>query len=142
MNVFLDANVLISVVNKEQPLFSYSSRILSLAGNPKFILYTSAVWLAITYYFSEKKSGNNSALVKIKLLADHIQTAPVTHREVLAATLNKSIHDFEDGLQYYAALHAGCTCIVTENITDFYFSEIEVIDCKTFFSKYMTDKKS
>ena len=32
MKVFVDANILVSVVNKEYPLFPYTSRILSLAG--------------------------------------------------------------------------------------------------------------
>jgi len=33
MKVFVDANILVSVLNKEYPLFTYSARILSLSGN-------------------------------------------------------------------------------------------------------------
>lgn len=36
MKLFLDADVLISVLNKEYPVFSYSSRIVSLADTPKY----------------------------------------------------------------------------------------------------------
>ena len=47
--------------------------------------------------------------------------------------------DFEDGLEYYAAKEVECNCIVTEDTDDFYFSEIEVLDCKGFFNRYLLD---
>ena len=54
---FLNANVLVSVLNKEYPTFSYSSRLLSLPQKlGKFEFYTSPICLAIAYYFAEKKS--------------------------------------------------------------------------------------
>ena len=56
MKVFLDANILVSVINKEYPLFPFTSRILSLNQNFRFSLYTSPLCLAIAFYFAEKKS--------------------------------------------------------------------------------------
>lgn len=136
MNVFLDANILVSVLNKEIPLFSYTSRILSL--NPKkFKLFTSPICLAIAFYFAEKKSGTKDAKSKIQLLVQHIEIADANKDGVLLAAQNKSISDFEDGLEYYAALHAGCSCIVTEDVKDFYFSEIEVLNAEAFIVKYV-----
>jgi predicted nucleic acid-binding protein len=44
----------------------------------------------------------------------------------------KKIHDFEDGLQYYSALNSGCKYIVTEDLNDFYFSDIEVLSSRRF----------
>ena len=64
MKIFLDANVLVSVLNKEYPLFTYSSRVLSLADNPEFKVYTSPLCLAIAFYFAEKKNGNAMARKK------------------------------------------------------------------------------
>ena len=57
MKIFLDAHVLVSVLNKEHPTFSYSSRLLSLPQKlGKFEFYLSPIRLAIAYYFAEKKS--------------------------------------------------------------------------------------
>jgi len=53
------------------------------------------------------------------------------------AAQNKAIGDFEDGLEYYAAMHARCSCIITEDVSDFYFSEIEVLNAERFFEKYL-----
>lgn len=136
MKIFLDANILVSVLNKEYPLFTYSSRILSLASHPKFEVYTSPLCLAIAFYFAEKKH-KTSAKQKIDLLCQHIKIAPNSSNGVSKALSNRSIHDFEDGLEYYAAEAVGCTCIITEDIADFYFSELEVLNCQAFFKRHL-----
>jgi predicted nucleic acid-binding protein len=137
IRIFLDANVLVSVLNKEYPLFTYSSRILSLASNPKFEVYTSPICLAIAFYFAEKKHKSILAKQKIAILCAHINIAENLTDGVVKTLSNKRIHDFEDGLEYYAAKENNCTCIVTEDTDDFYFSEIEVLDCKSFFKRYL-----
>lgn len=137
VRIFLDANVLVSVLNKEYPLFTYSSRILSLASNPKFEVYTSPICLAIAFYFAEKKHKSALAKQKIDLLCEHINIAENLTYGVLKTLSNKKIHDFEDGLEYYAAKEVKCNCIITEDTEDFYFSEIEVLDCKEFFNRYL-----
>ncbi|TZF84623.1 PIN domain-containing protein [Pedobacter sp. BS3] len=137
MRIFLDANVLVSVLNKEYPLFTFSSRIVSLASSPAYEVYTSPICLAIAFYFAEKKHKAVLAKQKIDLLCNYLNIAPNSAPGVGYTLQNKSIHDFEDGLEYYAAKENKCHCIITENTGDFYFSELEVLTCKDFFEKYM-----
>ncbi|MBC9796339.1 type II toxin-antitoxin system VapC family toxin [Sinomicrobium weinanense] len=137
MKVFIDANILVSVLNKEYPLFSYSSRLLSLADSKKFKLFTSPVCLAIAFYFSEKKSGRKMAKQKIQTIISRIHIAEADRKAVMLAAQHKAVEDFEDGLEYYAALNAGCQCIVTENTCDFYFSEIEVLQAYQFLEQHV-----
>lgn len=136
MRIFLDANVLVAVLNKEYPVFSYAARILSLADHPKFTLFTSPVCLAIAYYFAEKKTASKIAKTKISLLLEHIEIADNVKSGILKTLENKKVLDFEDGLEYYAAQENNCDCIVTENLKDFHFSEIEVLNCEDFAVKY------
>lgn len=136
MKIFLDANILVSVLNKEYPLFGYTSRIISLADNIKYEVYTSAVCIAIAYYFSSKKSGNKVAKQKISLLASKIRIAPTNQQVVQESLSNPKITDLEDGIEYYSALEAGCQCIVTENLKNYYFSSIEVLNGQEFLRKY------
>lgn len=137
MRIFLDANILVSVLNKEYPLFTTTSRIVSLADNAKFTVFTSPVCLAIAFYFAEKKHKSLLAKKKISILCDHIQIADANKSTVLQSLKNPAIHDFEDGLEYYSALENKCDCIITEDINDFYFSKIEVIRSEAFFEKYL-----
>jgi len=134
--LFIDANVLVAVLNKEYPLFSYASRLLSLADKPDMVLYTSPVCLSIAFYFAEKKSGHKLAREKIRMLVKKIQVCRLDHEMVSKSLQDARIHDFEDGLEYYAAVEAGCDFIITENQEDFYFSKIEVCNCKGFLTRY------
>jgi len=137
MRLFLDANILVSVLNKEYPLFSYSARIVSLADNKKFSVHTSPICLAIAFYFAEKKSGTALAKRKIDLLANKLIITPVGKNEVLQSLQNKKVNDFEDGMEYYAAENSNCDAIITEDIKDFYFSSIPVFNSKTFVEKHL-----
>jgi predicted nucleic acid-binding protein len=140
--LFLDANVLVSVLNKEYPIFTYSSRIVSLAEHPQFEVYTSPLCLAIAFYFAEKKSNAELAKQKINLLCRHLKIAENSMHSVHHTLQNKAIHDFEDGLEYYSAKESNCDYIITENKSDFYFSQIDVMDCKQFFNFILLKDKS
>lgn len=141
MKVFLDANILISVLNKEYPLFTHTARILSLADKKGFEIYTSPICLAIAFYFAEKKYKSVTAKEKIRILSEHINIAEATKTSVQKALKDKAVLDLEDGLEYYAALENGCNCIITEDTNDFHFSKIEVLTSEAFFEKYMMKKK-
>lgn len=138
MRVFLDANILVSVLNKEYPVFSYSARILSLASHKKFELVTSPLCLAIAFYFAEKKHRTIKAKEKIGLLCDHIEVTSNSKEGVSKSLNNPAVHDFEDGLEYYVARESNCNYIVTEDISDFYFSDLEVLTSENFCKRYLT----
>ena len=89
MRIFLDANILVSVLNKEYPLFSYTARLLSLTRYSQFSLITSSVCLAITFYFAEKKHGTSAARNKIAILLEHIEVADCGAKEAKMAVQNK-----------------------------------------------------
>jgi predicted nucleic acid-binding protein len=133
MRIFLDANVLVSVVNREYPAFTACAKILSLADEPGISLYTSTLSLDITWYFSSKKSGRISARKKMELLLKHLQISPCGQDEVIQAMLFKQDADFEDALQFASAHSAQCQYIVTSNSSDFYFSDIPVCAPDAFF---------
>jgi len=132
MRLFVDANILVATLNREYPLFTWSSRLLSLQGKQNIMLFTSPLCLAIAFYFSSKKSGEKVAKEKIEMLINHIGITAIDEEITVQAIKNRQIDDFEDGMEYYSALHHKCDCIITENQKDFYFSEIEVIGCEEF----------
>lgn len=141
MKIFLDSNILVSVLNKEYPLFTTTSRILSLTDKKGFTFYTSPVCLAIAFYFAEKKFKSIMAKNKIQLLCEHIIITAINENIVFKTLQTSAINDFEDGLEYYSALENKCDCIITEDIDDFYFSKIEVLRSEEFFKKYLFEYK-
>ena len=136
MRVFIDANVIISVFNREYPLYIYSARILSLGSNDRFELFTSPLCLAIAFYFSSKKSGEKMAKNKMQSLLENISLTTIDDHVARQTANDPRINDFEDGLEYYSAIDKSCIVIVTEDKEDFYFSEIQVLNCSEFLTRY------
>jgi hypothetical protein len=132
MKVFLDANILVATLNKEYPLFLWSSRLLSLHGKRNIELCTSPLCLAIAFYFAGKKCGEKKAVQKIGQLCNHISVTSMDEKITHQALNDPRISDFEDGLEYYSALNHTCDYIITENQQDFWFSSIEVLSCEAF----------
>jgi predicted nucleic acid-binding protein len=130
LKLFIDANVLVSVLNKEYPLYTYSSRVLSLAQRADYKLVTSPLCLAIAFYFSSKKHNETVAKTKIDHLTSFLGVTKISEKIVKEALQDKRVHDFEDGMQYYSAVKAGCSIIVTEDKDDFYFSNLTVNSCE------------
>lgn len=137
MRIFIDANVLVTVLNKELPHFTDCARLLSLADKRNFELFTSPMCLGISFYFAQKKCDEVLAKKKIGMLVSKLSIANNDKQGVLNAIDNKKIHDFEDGLEFYAAVNAKCKCIITNDINDFYFSDIEVLTPQDFLLKYV-----
>lgn len=136
MKAFIDANIIVAVLNKEYPVFTHAARVLSLSANPRFHLYTSPLCYAIAWYFACKKSGAAVAKEKMKVLADKLKFAEVKQQHLIKAAGDKRILDFEDGMQYYSAMDAGCKVIITENKDDFHFSSIEVNTSEEFLANF------
>lgn len=137
MRIFLDANVLITVLCNEYPRFTACARVLSLCDNPRFTVFTSPLCIAIAAYFTEKKNGQRLAKKKIGILTEKLRITYIDEAMTRQTIANPKVGDVEDGLQYYSATHSGCTCIVSYDKGDFHFAEIEVLDAEEFLLRHV-----
>jgi len=140
MRVFLDANVLVTVLCNEYPRFTACSRVLSLCDDPRFEVYTSPISIAISAYFAEKKGGRKLAKKKMAVLTQRIRITTIDEAMTREAASNPKVDDVEDGLQYFSAVGSGAKCIVSYDRHDFHFSDIEVLDAEQFLLKYAVRK--
>ncbi len=86
----------------------------------RFEVYTSPLCLAIAGHFAGTKNGKELAKKKIAILLEKLKITNVDGTSVRRTIANKNVHDFEDGLEYYSAVDAKCTCLVTYDKDDFY----------------------
>ncbi len=134
--IFLDANVLVTVLCNEYPRFGACARVLSLADDKRFEVYTSPLCLAIGAYFAEKKSGKKLARKKISVLAEKLEVTTMGPKAVERTMADARITDIEDGFQYFSAVDAGCACIVTYDRGDWKFAAMEVLAPEDFLLKH------
>ena len=139
--IFLDANVLVTVLCNEYPRFSACARVLSLADDKRFEVYTSPLCLAIGACFAEKKNGKKLARRKIALLAEKLEITTMGPKAVECTMADARITDIEDGFQYFSAVDAGCSCIVTYDKRDWKFAAMEVLAPEDFLLKHVANRK-
>jgi len=141
IRLFLDANILVTVLCNEYPRFGPCARVLSLCDDPRFEVYTSALCMAIGAYYAAKKNGKKLALQKVRLLGEKLRMTNMGESAIQRTLADKRILDIEDGLQYHSAIDAKCGFIVTYDRKDFHFAEIPVLNAEEFLLKHAVKGK-
>lgn len=91
----------------------------------------------LTTFQESKQYSNQIVKKKISLLVEKLRITTINEVLTQKAGNNPKMDDVEDGLQYYSALDADCTCIVSYDRNDFHFSDIEVLDAEEFLLKHV-----
>ena len=134
MNVFLDTNILIDFLSKRND-YQHALHILRLSVLTNAKLFVSDLTIANCRYILRKDFSLDKFYDSIVRLRKFIHILPIGPQAVDRALMLKA-NDFEDALQYFSALQAGADCIVTRNVKDFPFAEIEVLAPADFLTKH------
>ncbi|MGM9699460.1 MAG: type II toxin-antitoxin system VapC family toxin [Prevotella sp.] len=133
MKVFLDANIIIDVVQNRSDFVEQSSKVLQ-SGLEGFIdLCASDVTFTTVSFYARKQRTTEQLYEVMQSLRDFIDVVP-TGRIAIDWALQRKAKDFEDSVQYYAALRAGADYIVSRNVRDYPFDDVPVVTPQDFFS--------
>lgn len=129
MVVFLDTNVLLDfLLHREES--DAVKKILALPiTKPHVQLLVSDLTIANACYITRRDIPLDLFYETINRLLRFFNVVPIGPQAV-ASALALQAKDFEDALQYYAAVNAGADVIVTRNIKDFYFSSLPLYEPK------------
>ena len=133
MKVFLDANIIIDVVQNRTDFVEESSKVLQ-SGLEGFIdLCASDVTFTTVSFYARKQRTTEQLYEIMQSLRDFIDVAP-TGKIAIDWALQRKAKDFEDSVQYYAALRTGADYIVSRNVRDYPFDDIPVVTPQDFVS--------
>jgi predicted nucleic acid-binding protein len=133
-HIFLDTNILLDVLAKRVPFYEVAAELFSLADKGEIELFVSALSFAnINYILTKMTSADitRTTLLKLKTL---VQIIPLDEKAIILSLNDKSFPDFEDGLQYYAAITINADAIITRNLKDFINSTIPAMNAKSFLA--------
>lgn len=114
MRVFLDTNILLDIIEGRQKFLLASSNVFDLGIKGQLQMYATPLTFANCVYSARKNVGYDKALSGLRALKSYVKTAAMDDVQVTDA-LNSEMPDFEDMLQYEAALVAKCEVIVTRD---------------------------
>lgn len=132
--LYLDANVILDYLQR-RPDAEFVERILLMAHKNQVSLITSVLNYATIFYI-EKRRGHSTKkiLERFKLINKVISPIDQTAQSYHAA-INSKFTDFEDALQYFAAMESKSNFLITGNKKDFKHALIPVLTSKEYFIK-------
>lgn len=132
--VFVDTNVILDFLLKREAFFEDARMIMAMGYNKKCCLFMSSLSFSNIAYIARKKFDGDSLYACFSEIRELLDVSPVSKDEVDSA-INLRVKDFEDAMQYYSAKSIGADCIITRNVKDFNFSDIEVLTPHDFLLK-------
>ncbi|MFO7830052.1 MAG: PIN domain-containing protein [Bacteroidales bacterium] len=129
--LLVDTNIIIDLLAKRAEFYKSAAQLFSLADQKKVELYVCSLSFANAHYILNRQlteSNVREILRKLKVLVNVISL----DLKVLDLALNSDFKDFEDAIQYYAAIESNIDVIITRNIKDFKKSALPVMTGQEF----------
>ena len=134
MRVFLDTNILLDIIESRQKFLLASSNVFDLGIRGQIQIFATPLTFANCVYTARKNVGYEQAVKGLKILKSYVQTAPMDDVQVTDA-LNSDMPDFEDMLQYEAAL-AGDVIVTRDKKRHFPIGGLPVLSPEVFLNTY------
>lgn len=135
--LFLDTNFILDYLVRED-YKETSQEFLEYLVRQDYKCYVSYLSVA-NFAYIERKKPREVVRSYIKTILELFEIVPNNKKQISEAIAIEAV-DFEDILQYQAALSAKCDCIITRNEKHFAFSNIPVLSPSAFIEKYLDIK--
>ena len=116
--VLVDINVLLDVLQKREPFFESSARLLLLIESGKVKGFVTSHSITTLFYLIKKDRSTAEAKVTITNILQFMKVAAVDQSTIEQA-LNLDYRDFEDAVQMIAAVQCKADCLITRNTKDY-----------------------
>lgn len=131
--LFLDTNVVLDLLGEREPHYNSVAKLASLADRKKITIVVSALTYATVNYLLTKYMSPEKAIEKLRKFKVISEISDLTE-QTIEKSLNSNFKDFEDALQYFSALNAECSIIITRNAKDFKFSNLPVMSVEEYLN--------
>lgn len=133
--VFIDTNIFLDILFRREQFVDDALSIFDMAVDGQIVLLISDLSIANIKYITRKEISIEKFYNLIQTFRPIFTIVPLG-AEVIDKAISLRASDFEDALQYFSAVQAEADCLVTRNIKDYGFANMEVLDSKTFVVKY------
>ena len=131
--LFLDTNIILDLLAERNPFYQPIAKLATLADQKKLIFCASPISFTTVDYVLTKFESAKSVISKLRKFKIICQVCEI-NEETVEKALNSDFHDFEDALQYFSAVQANCSIIITRNGKDFKNSTIPVMTAEEFLN--------
>lgn len=132
--VFVDSDILLDLILARQPFVKEAKRLFLLVETGKVAACTTPVIFANIFYILRREHPGATVkgiLKDLRLLVSILPMDEATVDQALASPFT----DFEDALQYFAALPRQVGAIITRNTRDYRNAALPVMTAEEFLAQ-------
>jgi predicted nucleic acid-binding protein len=126
LKALIDLNVILDVLQRREPFYDMSARVLAAAETGVLEGWVAAHSLTTLFHLLAKYQSAEQARVALTDLLTFLSLAAVDHI-VIEQALNLPYPDFEDAVQMMAAVKSGARYLVSRNVRDYGMGPLPVI---------------
>lgn len=131
--MFIDINVILDIFLKREAFYTASAQVFSLVENKQFEAYLGALSYPTLFYLLRRQLDRQRAIKILKKVRIVLKTAPVNEK-VIDSALSSDVEDFEDAIQYYAALEVKSHFFITRNKKDYPANRLTILTPDEFLA--------
>ena len=136
MRILLDTNVVLDVLLKREPFYAMGKELLHLARYAEREEYVSASAVTDIYYVAQRTTKEAEVAANLlRQLFSFVGIVKVSDVEIKNA-LTLAWDDFEDAVQYSAALSANVDAIITRDQSGYSRAQIPVYTPNAFLMHF------
>jgi hypothetical protein len=118
LRVLFDLNVVLDVLQRREPFYASSARVLACAEAGLILGYLAAHSVTTLFCLVAKDHTTERARVTLTELLQVLRVAAVDQQTIEGA-LNLPYRDFEDAVQMMASVQIAAQYLVTRNVRDY-----------------------
>lgn len=135
IKAFIDSDIVLDVGTGRSPFFDNSKTVLNIIEANYSAGFISANSVTNIYYILRKISTSEKTKKFIKNLLSYLNIIEINQKTIFDA-LSSEMKDFEDAVQLSCANFQKCECIVTRNLDDYKYSNIQIYSPEEFIQLF------
>lgn len=131
--VFIDCDICLDLLAERMPHYEPAAMLFTLADQGKLELHVSSLIFSNLHYLLSRQFSQTEArriLNKFKVLV----TVVAVDEKIIDLALTSDFKDFEDAIQYYAAIQNNIDTLLTRNLKDYRQARISVMTAEDYLS--------
>ncbi len=129
--LFVDTDIVLDLLARREPFYTASARLFSLAETGTISLSVSSLTFANLFYILRKQVSARQAHEVLRNFKQLVTVVSVDDA-IIELALKAGFTDFEDAIQHYSALSAGCSVLLTRNGRHYRKAEISVLTAEAY----------
>ena len=134
MKIFVDTNVVLDVLLKQEPFYQDSFEIFQLADEKRISGCLSSASITDIFYLLRKKLHNAAGIYSIMDDLVSLFSVAAVSDLTISSALSLRWKDFEDAVQFTAAKENNVEYIITRNKADFESTDIPCMSPAEFIT--------